>query len=124
MPYVAPVKDMLFVMNELAGLTEVVAYPSYAKAGADVDATNSEGRSIKNFPTYSWLSRVNPDTLNYAPGGEGYYKAGNHFKGIQYEDTPLELVANLVEHPERKKRKSRKTSRRSRKTRRSTTHST
>ena len=37
MPYVAPVKDMLFVMNELAGLSEVVTYPSYAEAGADVD---------------------------------------------------------------------------------------
>ena len=37
MPYVAPVKDMLFVMNELAGLADVVAYPSYAEAGADVD---------------------------------------------------------------------------------------
>ncbi len=37
MPYVAPVKDMLFVMNELAGLSDVVAYPSYADAGADVD---------------------------------------------------------------------------------------
>ena len=37
MPYVAPVKDMLFVMNELAGLSEVVAYPSYAEVGADID---------------------------------------------------------------------------------------
>ena len=37
MPYQAPVKDMLFVMNELAGLSEVVAYPSYAQAGADLD---------------------------------------------------------------------------------------
>ena len=37
MPYVAPVKDMLFVMNELAGLVDVVAYPAYAQAGADVD---------------------------------------------------------------------------------------
>ena len=37
MPYLAPVKDMLFVMNELAGLSEVVAYPAYAQAGADVD---------------------------------------------------------------------------------------
>ncbi|OWS71160.1 acyl-CoA dehydrogenase [Polynucleobacter campilacus] len=37
MPYVAPVKDMLFVMNELAGLADVVAYPSYAQAGVDVD---------------------------------------------------------------------------------------
>jgi len=37
MPYVAPAKDMLFVMNELAGLSEVVTYPSYAEAGADVD---------------------------------------------------------------------------------------
>jgi len=37
MPYVAPVKDMLFVMNELAGLSEVVAYPAYAEAGVDID---------------------------------------------------------------------------------------
>ena len=37
MPYVAPVKDMLFVMNELAGLADVVAYPAYAQAGVDVD---------------------------------------------------------------------------------------
>jgi alkylation response protein AidB-like acyl-CoA dehydrogenase len=37
MSYVAPVKDMLFVMNELAGMSNVVAYPSYAEAGADVD---------------------------------------------------------------------------------------
>jgi acyl-CoA dehydrogenase len=37
MPYVAPVKDMLFVMNELAGLADVVAYSTYAQAGADLD---------------------------------------------------------------------------------------
>ena len=37
MPYVAPVKDMLFVMNELAGLADVVAYSTYAQAGADID---------------------------------------------------------------------------------------
>ena len=37
MPYVAPVKDMLFVMNELAGLSDIVTYPSYTEAGADVD---------------------------------------------------------------------------------------
>ena len=37
MPYVAPVKDMLFVMSKLAGLSEVVSYPSYAEAGTDVD---------------------------------------------------------------------------------------
>jgi len=37
MPYVAPVKDMLFVMNELAGLADIVAYPAYAQAGVDVD---------------------------------------------------------------------------------------
>ena len=41
MPYVAPVKDMLFVMNELAGLSEVVSYPSYAKAGADTDLASA-----------------------------------------------------------------------------------
>ena len=37
MSYVAPVKEMLFVMNHLAGLSDVVAYPIYAEAGADID---------------------------------------------------------------------------------------
>ncbi len=37
MSYHAPVKDMLFVMNELAGLADIVAYPSYEQAGADLD---------------------------------------------------------------------------------------
>jgi len=41
MPYVAPVKDMLFVMNELAGLADVVAYPTYAQAGADIDLAHA-----------------------------------------------------------------------------------
>ena len=41
MPYQAPVKDMLFVMNELAGLADVVAYPSYVEAGADVDLASA-----------------------------------------------------------------------------------
>ena len=37
MTYLAPVKEMLFVMNELAGLAEVVAFPQYSEAGADLD---------------------------------------------------------------------------------------
>jgi alkylation response protein AidB-like acyl-CoA dehydrogenase len=41
MSYHAPVKDMLFVMNELAGLADVVAYPSYEQAGADLDLASA-----------------------------------------------------------------------------------
>lgn len=100
---------MYAMANVNGGYIRTIIIQLLIKAGADVDATNSEGHSIKNFSTYKSLTRVNPDTLNYAPGGEGYYKAGNHFKGIQYEDTPLELVANLVNRPERKSRKTRKT---------------
>jgi acyl-CoA dehydrogenase len=41
MSYHAPVKDMLFVMNELAGLADVVAYSSYEQAGADLDLASA-----------------------------------------------------------------------------------
>jgi hypothetical protein len=44
MPYIAPVKDMLFVMNELAGLSEVVSYPSYVEAGADGQSRSGDAR--------------------------------------------------------------------------------
>ena len=37
MPYIAPVKDMLFVMNDLAGLDQVLQLPEFAEAGLDVD---------------------------------------------------------------------------------------
>ena len=37
MPYIAPVKDMLFVMNELAGLEQVLELPEFAEAGLDAD---------------------------------------------------------------------------------------
>ena len=57
MPYVAPVKEMLFVMNELAGLTEVVAYPSYAKAGADGEAPENfvNGLQTKDSCQRVWI---------------------------------------------------------------------
>jgi alkylation response protein AidB-like acyl-CoA dehydrogenase len=37
MPYIAPVKDMLFVMNDLAGLDQVLELPEFAEAGLDAD---------------------------------------------------------------------------------------
>jgi alkylation response protein AidB-like acyl-CoA dehydrogenase len=37
MTYKAPVKDMLFLMNHLAGLKEIAALPRFAQAGIDVD---------------------------------------------------------------------------------------
>ena len=37
MSYTAPVKDMLFVMNDLAGLNQVLDLPAYQEAGVDAD---------------------------------------------------------------------------------------
>jgi alkylation response protein AidB-like acyl-CoA dehydrogenase len=68
MPYVAPVKDMLFVMNELAGLAEVVAFPSYAKAGADADLAPAILEESAKFnqdivAPLNWPSDQNPSSL-------------------------------------------------------------
>ncbi len=67
MPYVAPVKDMLFVMNELAGLADVVAYPSYAEAGADVDLAPAILEESAKFnqdvvAPLNWLGDQNPSS--------------------------------------------------------------
>ena len=68
MPYVAPVKDMLFVMNELAGLAKVVAYPSYAEAGADVDLAPAILEESAKFnqdvvAPLNWVGDQNPSAL-------------------------------------------------------------
>ena len=68
MPYVAPVKDMLFVMNELAGLSDVVAYPSYAEAGADVDLAPAILEESAKFnqdvvAPLNWTGDQNPSSL-------------------------------------------------------------
>lgn len=68
MPYVAPVKDMLFVMNELAGLSEVVSYPTYAQAGADVDLAPAILEESAKFnqdvvAPLNWVSDQNPSSL-------------------------------------------------------------
>jgi len=68
MPYVAPVKDMLFVMNELAGLSEVVAYPSYAEAGADVDLAPAILEESAKFnqdvvAPLNWIGDQKPSSL-------------------------------------------------------------
>ena len=67
MPYVAPVKDMLFVMNELAGLADVVAYPSYVQAGADIDLAPAILEESAKFnqdvvAPLNWLSDQNPSS--------------------------------------------------------------
>jgi acyl-CoA dehydrogenase len=67
MPYLAPVKDMLFVMNELAGLADVVAYPSYVQAGADVDLAPAILEESAKFnqdvvAPLNWPSDQNPSS--------------------------------------------------------------
>jgi len=78
MPYVAPVKDMLFVMNELAGLAEVVAYPSYAEAGADIDLApavleesakfNQDVVAPLNWPSDQTPSSLKDGVVSTSPG--------------------------------------------------------
>jgi len=41
MTYKAPVKDMMFVMNHLAGLEQLAGLPNFAKAGLDAQTTES-----------------------------------------------------------------------------------
>jgi acyl-CoA dehydrogenase len=59
---------MLFVMNELAGLSEVVAYPSYAEAGADVDLAPAILEESAKFnqdvvAPLNWPGDQNPSSL-------------------------------------------------------------
>ena len=78
MPYVAPVKDMLFVMNELAGLSEVVSYPSYAEAGADADLApaileesakfNQDVVAPLNWPSDQKPSSLKAGVVTTSPG--------------------------------------------------------
>jgi alkylation response protein AidB-like acyl-CoA dehydrogenase len=68
MPYIAPVKDMLFVMNELAGLSEVVSYPSYVESGADVDLAPAILEESAKFnqdvvAPLNWPGDQNPSSL-------------------------------------------------------------
>jgi len=58
---------MLFVMNELAGLADVVAYPSYAQAGADVDLAPAILEESAKFnqdvvAPLNWPSDQNPSS--------------------------------------------------------------
>ena len=78
MPYIAPVKDMLFVMNELAGLSDVVAYPQYAQAGADVDLAPAILEEAAKFnqdvvAPLNWPGDQNPSALR---DGEVYTTPG------------------------------------------------
>jgi alkylation response protein AidB-like acyl-CoA dehydrogenase len=78
MPYIAPVKDMLFVMNELAGLSDVVAYPQYVQAGADVDLAPAILEEAAKFnqdvvAPLNWPGDQNPSALR---DGEVYTTPG------------------------------------------------
>jgi acyl-CoA dehydrogenase len=69
---------MLFVMNELAGLSDVVAYPDYAKAGADVDLAPAILEEAAKFnqdvvAPLNWPGDQNPSSLR---DGEVYTTPG------------------------------------------------
>jgi acyl-CoA dehydrogenase len=59
---------MLFVMNELAGLSDVVTYPTYAEAGADVDLAPAILEESAKFTQdilapLNWPGDQNPSSL-------------------------------------------------------------
>src|SRR5678809_1801966 len=63
MSYVAPLKDMRFVLNELAGLTEVAKLPGYQDATPDtVDAILEEASKFASGVL---------DPINYSGDQEG-----------------------------------------------------
>lgn len=69
MTYLAPVKEMLFVMQELAGLAEVVRYPLYAEAGADGELASAVLEESAKFnqavvAPLNWEGDKNPSTWN------------------------------------------------------------
>ena len=86
------------------------------QSDANVIATDSDGDTIYDFPGEKDILYMPPshnvrNAVRHGPGSEYYYKTENQFKRIQYENTPLNTVANLVDIPQRKRK--RKTRRRS-----------
>ena len=65
MSYNAPIKDMLFVMNELSGLEQVLELPAYEKAGVDVDTAAAILEESGKFnqeviAPLNWIGDQNP----------------------------------------------------------------
>jgi hypothetical protein len=77
--YSAPVKDILFVMNELAGLSEIISYPRYSSLGKDIStisrildrAANIKQKAGANKTDYSHeLPRLVTTACNEIAGGD------------------------------------------------------
>ena len=67
MTYRAPLKDMLFVMKELAGLEAVAALPGYADAGPDTAAAVLEECARFNeevVAPLNWEGDRNPSSFH------------------------------------------------------------
>ncbi len=94
MPYVAPVKDMLFVMNELAGLEEVLALPEFAEAGIDADTAaailDESGKFNQEvIAPLNWAGDQNPSSwkdgvVTTTPGFKDAFKqyASSGWQGV------------------------------------------
>lgn len=82
MIYSAPVKDMLFVMNELAGLSQIISCPRYSSLGNDASAISkilekaaSDGRRVgsKRIQSSQELPRLVTTAYNeIVDGGEAF----------------------------------------------------
>ena len=96
MSYRAPVKDMLFVMKELAGLEAVAALPGYADAGPDTAAAVLEECARFNeevVAPLNWEGDRNPSSFHdgevrTTPGFKQAFKqfADGGWQGLQHPE--------------------------------------
>jgi len=96
MTYRAPLKDMLFVMKELAGLEAVAALPGYADAGPDTAAAVLEECARFNeeeVAPLNWEGDRNPSSfqdgeVRTTPGFKQAFKqfAEGGWQGLQHPE--------------------------------------
>ena len=94
MPYRAPIKDMLFVMRELAGIDAVAALPGFEDAGIDTAQAVLEECAKLNEDVIAPLNRVGdtqPSTwkdgiVTTAPGFAAAFKqfAAGGWQGLHH----------------------------------------
>ena len=97
MTYRAPVKDMLFVMKELAGIDAVAQLPGHEDAGLDTANISKEElahaiqKRVPNF--YIHFSEIgeDPDKRNYIVSNQRLREAGFEAKR-SLDDGIVELI--------------------------------
>jgi len=110
MTYKAPLKDMLFVLNELAGLDRVAALPGYEHADADTAAAILEENAklcedviaplnrVGDVAPSSWKDGVVTTTAGFKEAFRAYVEGG--WQGLQHpEEYGGQNLPKLVHTP-------------------------